>query len=209
MELNLNSWLPQVSSLGPGLRSVVWLQGCDKDCDGCISPEMRPRRAEILVDPKRQAKAMINLPQVEGVTVSGGEPLLQAGPLEEFLRFIKENSNLNTMVYSGFTIEEIRAVPARAECLRQIDLLIDGRYDRSLPQVLWRGSSNQRLFSPTGYFSQAQLTLWENTLQNNLEVHLVNNRVLIVGIPDVGFLDQFQQRLKQRGIFFDQGEGHE
>lgn len=209
MPLNINSWLPKVSALGPGARAVVWLQGCDQNCDGCISPEMRPERQETLVEPGELANELMKISGIEGVTVSGGEPLLQAGPLREFLRLLKENGNLNTMVYSGYPIEEIGADPVKRECLRYIDLLVDGPYDKALPQGLWRGSVNQRLLSPTGYFSREQLQLWGDQSENRVEVHLVKNRVVIVGIPSREFLEEFRMGLDQRGIFFDQGDCHE
>ena len=86
-------------------------------------------------------------PILDGVTLSGGDPLLQPEAMAAFLRLVKERTGQNVWCYTGYTLEECLADPARRECLRWIDTLVDGRYVEALRDLSldFRGSSNQRI----------------------------------------------------------------
>ena len=86
-------------------------------------------------------------PLLDGITVSGGDPLLRPEAMERFLRQLKERTGRNIWCYTGYTLEECLADPARRACLRWIDTLVEGRYVEALrdPTLLFRGSSNQRV----------------------------------------------------------------
>ena len=86
-------------------------------------------------------------PILDGVTLSGGDPLLQPEAMAAFLRLLKERTGQNVWCYTGYTLEECLADPARRECLRWIDTLVDGRYVEALRDLSldFRGSSNQRI----------------------------------------------------------------
>ena len=81
------------------------------------------------------------------MTLSGGDPLLQPEAMAAFLRLLKERTGQNVWCYTGYTLEECLADPARRECLRWIDTLVDGRYVEALRDLSldFRGSSNQRI----------------------------------------------------------------
>jgi anaerobic ribonucleoside-triphosphate reductase activating protein len=151
------------------------------------------------MDPAVFAAQITALDQITGVTVSGGEPLDQAADLAVFLRKIKTNSPLNTMVYTGYTLAQINQ-PETVACLEWIDLLVDGPFVESLPHALWRGSANQCFYSPSGYFNQATLNLWEQQLQSPLEFRYIGEQLLTIGIPGRGFLAEFGKRLREKGI---------
>lgn len=135
--------------LGPGVRSVVWTQGCDKRCPECIVPESHDRLAGVVVSVCELAKALLGDPAPTGLTLSGGEPFLQpvaCARLVECMR--RERPDLSVMVYSGYRLEQLRARrDAGAHALLELtDLLIDGVYVAALHADLrWRGSANQRL----------------------------------------------------------------
>ena len=83
----------------------------------------------------------------DGVTVLGGEPFLQPAGLAALLRELK-GCGQHVTVYSGYTLEELRARPETTvqEALVHTDLLIDGPFIAALTQGAgeWRGSTNQR-----------------------------------------------------------------
>ena len=120
---------PETISDGYGLRYAIYFAGCAHRCPGCHNP------------------AIAANPILDGVTLSGGDPLLQPEAMAAFLRLVKERTGQNVWCYTGYTLEECLADPARRECLRWIDTLVDGRYVEALRDLSldFRGSSNQRI----------------------------------------------------------------
>lgn len=147
---------------GPGIRNVVWFQGCPLNCPGCFNPEthdiQKGRRiriedlCEILTDPASPA---------EGVTISGGEPFLQTEALYALLRGLREHSVSSIIVFSGYTISDLRADPQKAECLELTDALICGPYRKDLPAAPERfcSSSNQELVLVSSRYTEADFRL--------------------------------------------------
>jgi anaerobic ribonucleoside-triphosphate reductase activating protein len=117
---------------GPGRRAVVWVQGCSLACPGCFNPETHPVNAglretpEDLVDWLQSHKN-----QIEGLTVSGGEPFQQAPALARFLEIVRAQTNLSVLVFTGYTLPEIQRKPTFKILLPWIDVLIAGRYEAS------------------------------------------------------------------------------
>ena len=135
---------------GPGIRTTFYCQGCPHHCPGCHNPESHdPRRGEPLTVERAETicAAIAANPILDGVTLSGGDPLLQPEAMAAFLRLLKERTGQNVWCYTGYTLEECLADPARRECLRWIDTLVDGRYVEALRDLSldFRGSSNQRI----------------------------------------------------------------
>jgi anaerobic ribonucleoside-triphosphate reductase activating protein len=115
---------------GPGNRLVIWVQGCKFHCKGCFNPETHPYTKEHLMDINELAELINNDATIEGITLSGGEPLDYPKQLEEL--FEKINPRLTIVLYSGFNIEEINEEPSFKELLKMIDIAIVGRYDENL-----------------------------------------------------------------------------
>ncbi len=92
--------------------------------------------------------------QVEGVTISGGEPLQQLEGLLELLKALRQRSNLSIILYSGYTRDEISGITHGSKILGLLDVLIDGRYDEQnyLGDGM-RGSSNQNVYLITNRYS--------------------------------------------------------
>jgi len=135
---------------GPGLRFVVFAQGCDKNCEGCHNPESHDFNGgkEITVD--KIVAEMLSNPLTDGLTLSGGEPFLQAEECAQLAAAAKSRG-LNVWAYSGNTFEELLEISktdqAASRLLELTDVLIDGRFilaQRSL-MIKWRGSRNQRV----------------------------------------------------------------
>lgn len=148
--INLASWLSSTEVEGPGRRAALWVQGCQFLCPGCCNPSflrIAPRdlvTAESLVERLSAAKSEHN---IEGLTMLGGEPLLQAKGLSE-LAAGAQGLGLSVMVFTGYTLEELRSdpLPGSERLLDHTDVLVDGRYVAELPEQhrAWAGSSNQR-----------------------------------------------------------------
>jgi anaerobic ribonucleoside-triphosphate reductase activating protein len=133
---------------GPGLRLAVFLQGCDKRCPGCHNPETQQMTGGDLISVSSLFDMVKRNPLLSGVTLSGGEPLLQARALTGFARLVKA-AGLNVFVYTGDVLEEIleKGDPDVLALLALTDVLVDGPFllaEKSLA-IPFRGSRNQRI----------------------------------------------------------------
>ena len=169
-------------ALGPGLRYVIWTQGCPFHCEGCATPESRTKTHDKQVYITALAEDILARPSIEGVTISGGEPFLQAEALADFLDLVlAKRPELTVMLYTGF-LREYLTWPKAQRLLGHLDLLIDGPYVKELNdnQGL-RGSSNQQL-----HFLTPRLLPWKDELEHGkrkVEFHIVQGMVKAFGIP--------------------------
>jgi anaerobic ribonucleoside-triphosphate reductase activating protein len=144
---------PRSRANGPGVRTVVWFQGCTLGCVGCFNPathaveptQATPGPGSVDLDAILASLAGATASGIDGLTLSGGEPMQQIDAAIALLAAARL-AGLSTLVFSGYTIEEIQALPRGGEALALLDVLIDGRYrsELRLGQGL-RGSSNQRV----------------------------------------------------------------
>lgn len=134
---------------GPGLRYVVFTQGCLHRCVGCHNPQSHDLKGGYFKDIDDLLVDIDQNPLLDGVTISGGEPFLQVEPLIDFVKKVKQRG-LHVMIYSGYTYEDILSLSDQAKLLLSLcDTLVDGRFilsQRSL-SLLYRGSSNQRIIN--------------------------------------------------------------
>jgi len=145
--LNIGAWQERSVVNGPGERFVLWLQGCPLRCHGCVNSEFLPfvKRKLISVDEMAQRILVIN--GIEGVTYTGGEPMAQARGLALLSEKLRPRG-LMIVCYTGYTLESLRARndPWVKRLLSHVDMLIDGPYvQEKAANLLWRGSSNQRI----------------------------------------------------------------
>jgi len=147
---------------GPGLRFVVFTQGCTHACEGCHNPDTHDLLGgtEILVDDV--VKDMLSNPLTDGLTLSGGEPFLQPGDCAMLAAKAHENG-LNVWCYSGFTFEELMEMPETRNLLTQVDVLVDGSFVLEEKSLLlkWRGSSNQRVLDVPKSLEQGHAVAFE------------------------------------------------
>lgn len=133
---------------GPGLRLVVFAQGCPHHCPGCHNPETHDPDGGRDMALEEIAAQYLENPLLSGITFSGGEPFAQA---QAFALLGKKIAGLggNIITYSGYTFEELLSgkIPGAASLLAITDLLIDGPYIQELRslELPFRGSSNQRI----------------------------------------------------------------
>jgi len=142
-----------VTVLGPGRRTVVWVAGCPLACPGCITPELWSPNSGTDIALDALVDELVEH-AVDGITWSGGEPFEQAAALAEVTCHSRaRRAGLSVMAYSGFTRRNLerRNDPGCAALLGQLDLLVDGRYLRGRHGALrWRGSDNQIVHDMSG-----------------------------------------------------------
>lgn len=155
--LRIHHTARKVRVLGPGLRYVVWVQGCLRDCPGCATPEARPLTGGKERSIAGLAQDILATEGIEGLTISGGEPFLQAEKLAALIDAVREKRDLGVIVYTGYLLEELQSgtVPGAQALLERIDLIVDGPYVDALnDDGALRGSSNQRAIPLTGRYAQ-------------------------------------------------------
>lgn len=162
MKLRVHATEARSRANGPGARFVVWMQGCTLGCPGCFNPATHSTEGgrEVDIDALAAEIAAAHAASpIEGVSLSGGEPLQQADAAAALLAAVRERSpTLSTLAFSGYTLEEIRALPHGNDVLARLDVLIDGRYVASerLATGL-RGSANQRIQLLTNRYTRADI----------------------------------------------------
>ena len=131
---------------GPGIRTVIFLQGCPRHCEGCHNPNLLPFTGGMEYTARQLADEVFAkiTPLHRGITLSGGDPLAQPEAVLEFLRIVRsEKPKLTVWCYTGYCYDEVKDYPLLAE----IDVLVDGPFilaQRNL-DLPFRGSDNQRL----------------------------------------------------------------
>lgn len=186
--INVAATCLATTSLGPGLRSVVWVQGCPFHCKGCIAPDWIPFRPAVSFHPEELGAHLLTDPKITGITISGGEPMMQASLLAKMLSFVKSKRDINVIVFTGFLYKENLKnykKPGIQALLSQIDVLIEGTYIESKNDNRgMRGSSNQSVIHLTDRLKDVDLESQPRTT----ELHIQNGHVLVVGVPQIGLL---------------------
>ena len=124
---------------GPGIRTVVFLQGCLRHCPNCHNPSTWDPRAGFDMDERELAQQLAERTPSKRVTISGGEPLLQKEALVHLLRELKARG-IETALYTGFEWEELPK-----EILPLLDYVKVGSYIDALRTTVtpYIGSTNQ------------------------------------------------------------------
>ena len=146
--LNISGIISESIVDGPGIRYVIFVQGCPHQCPGCHNPQTHEFSGGTHVRIEDILAEIEKTPFIRGVTFSGGEPFCQAQGLYELAVDLKKRGK-HLMIYTGYTWEELMTLtdPYVKALLSQCDLLVDGRYEEEQRDILlrFRGSSNQRI----------------------------------------------------------------
>ena len=147
MQIRIAGFIPESIVDGPGIRFVVFTQGCPHHCPGCHNPQTHDFRGGRLEDTENLISSIARNPLLKGVTISGGEPFCQPEAAAELAK-AAHACGKDVLVYTGYTFEELLAggVKGAHALLEETDLLIDGRFELEKKSLLlrFRGSSNQR-----------------------------------------------------------------
>jgi len=151
----VHATVPRSLANGPGERFVVWTQGCSLGCAGCFNPETHAVRGGSVREVAEVVAEVLATSGIEGVTVTGGEPLEQPEALALFAREVRR-AGLGVVVLSGFSREEIEASPALSAAVSDVDMVVAGRY-------------NRRLHLGSGLRGSSNKTYWARTLRYKME----------------------------------------
>jgi anaerobic ribonucleoside-triphosphate reductase activating protein len=157
--LRIHAFEPFSRANGPGVRAVIWVQGCSLNCPGCFNPETHSSTGGELVSTDDLFQRIVALgDSIEGISVSGGEPLQQRRSLLALLRRVRRETLLSALLFTGYTWEEVRQMPEAGALLACVDVIIAGRYDLSqhLARDL-RGSANQAVHLVTDRYAAGDL----------------------------------------------------
>lgn len=186
--INLADWqYSEKGELGPGKRFFLWVQGCPFSCPFCIAPTWIPQRPNKLMGIEKLIEMIMSFP-IDGLTISGGEPFLQARLLAKLVRKLRKRKSLDLIVFSGYQFEELNRREEgndRLAFLQEIDVLIDGQYVAEKNDGIGlRGSSNQvthflsdRLIKQKDYFI---------SYNRRMNAYEREESVLLAGVPPKG-----------------------
>jgi len=181
----------------------MWVYGCARQCEGCISPELQPHGTPWPLEAVI-AELLPWLPKADGLSISGGEPFDQAEELCQLLDTLRQIQDVEALVFSGYRYEELAAREgAVARLLNLIDILIDGPFDQEAPNTLcWRGSDNQRVRLLSARAQRyAELIDQPMPAQRPLQVQMLSaTRYRLIGIPRRGDLEVYRAAMAARGF---------
>ena len=137
---------------GTGLRTVIWLAGCDRNCQGCFSPYTHDPNAGVAFDSKAKEElfADSNEDWCDGITFLGGDPLY-CGNRQAVIELAKEHKekfpSKTIWLYTGWCWSEIVDDESMKDIIKYVDVICDGPFVQSLkdPNLKWVGSSNQHV----------------------------------------------------------------
>jgi len=179
--LNLAEIIESSRIYGPGIRFVIWVQGCSIRCKGCWNKEMHSFEPKHLWTIDDLYTKIISTPDIEGITVLGGEPLHQSKTLLSLAERIKE-LDMTVMLYTGFEIDEIKDKHSQ-RLIGISDIVVVGRYieeERSL-FLKWRGSTNQSIIFNNEEYQKLYRRMGN---ENEIEIHIDDlGRMTLLGYP--------------------------
>ena len=152
MKIRLASEITRDSIVdGPGIRAVVWTQGCPHKCIGCHNPQTHDINDGVEVEVSEVIEDLSKLKLHKGITLSGGDPLMQAEACTHIAKYAK-GRNLDVWLYTGYTFDKIVKAANTyrtdwAELMKYIDVIVDGPFiqEKKSELLKFKGSTNQRL----------------------------------------------------------------
>ncbi len=167
MKIRLATYLQPDSIVdGEGIRTVIWTQGCSHNCAGCHNPSTHDFKGGFEVDVEEIINDLDKIEFQRGITFSGGDPMFQAEACNAIAEASK-TKGLNVWCYTGFTYEELLNNPKTVEFLKNIDVLVDGKFilnQKSL-NLDFRGSRNQRIIDVPKSLKENKVVLISKYMQ--------------------------------------------
>jgi anaerobic ribonucleoside-triphosphate reductase activating protein len=188
--VNVGSVIEGTEVEGPGLRYALWVQGCPRRCQGCCNPELLRFEDKDWVPVDDLVRTILSS-GYQGLTLLGGEPLVQATALYGVAKQVRE-LGMNVMLFTGHTMERIRRRPEPGwlELVSECDVIVDGPYmaSQASQRRRWIGSDNQGLHILTDRCWSRDEPWPEG--DHGFEIRLVGTKILVNGHPrdDLNFL---------------------
>lgn len=189
-----------VKVLGPGNRIGIWMSGCGHKCAGCSNPELWEQREQqriTLENLKKMVDPIFENYEVDGVTLTGGDPFFQAGDLEELLAYLSVKTR-DILVYTGYEFEQIRQ--RHSNLLQYISVIVDGKYIEELNHgTALRGSDNQKIiFLDESYRERYAAYLGQGP--GRIQNFAMPDGIVSVGIHMPGYEKKLKQKAKEKGL---------
>lgn len=151
---------------GPGLRTILWVAGCEHHCKNCHNPETWNKDGGEKFTKETIETVMKEVGQdyCKGITFSGGDPLASYNlkTVTNLAKRIREEfgNKKDIWLYTGYTYEEVK----KLSIMKYIDVLVDGEFIEELKDatLLWRGSSNQRIIDMNKTREHKKIVLYSN-----------------------------------------------
>lgn len=195
-----------VTVLGPGKRIGIWVAGCSRRCPGCANPELWEAKQEQEISVESLVKAVDALMEtrqgeVDGFTISGGEPFEQPEELLRLVDSLRERSS-DILIFSGYTREALQQNTAAEQVLNRIAVLVDGSYEEENNRgEILRGSANQQIwYQQEEVREQYETYIRAHEGQLLVENFRVGDGVIAVGIHKKDFQAKLTEQLRKRQI---------
>ena len=173
-----------VKVLGPGERIGIWFCGCPRRCEGCSNPELWNFQEKYKTSPETVLSLIEKISaknKVDGFTITGGDPIFQAGDLLRLLDGIKKISD-DIIIYTGYLKSEVPQ-----EILKNIAVLIDAPYIQSRNNnCILRGSDNQTIYILKEKY-RATYEKYLSSTENQIQNFATNDGYISVGIHRADF----------------------
>ncbi len=187
-----------VTSLGPGKRLGIWVQGCNRFCAGCANPELQIFDPTKDISPEKIFAGTHDW-KFDGLTISGGEPFLQVKDLKTLVELYIGIGCEDILIYTGFTMQELVVMNNQDIdfILSKIAVLIDGPFVESLvDDTPLRGSSNQNVWILNAKYKEN----YEKILQQEKKVDIFcfDDDIHFIGIPFEGYDALYKKLLDNR-----------
>lgn len=156
---------------GPDNRFVIWTQGCPLNCKGCFNQPTHDANGGFDMEITKLAEQVNRTSDIRGITLTGGEPLMQAEAVDNLLQLIRKD--LDILLFSGYTFEEIKANSSKFCILHLVDAALLGRYNEDLPHPFL----GKKLVLKGNRIKKEELKPWLNT-----EVFIQGDNVQITGL---------------------------
>ncbi len=183
MEIRLAADLQKDSIVdGPGIRTVIWTQGCPHNCFGCHNPSTHDFNGGALVDIDYIKSEIDDLVYQDGITFSGGDPMCQSAACYEIAKYARD-LGLNIWCYTGYTFEQLIELGKKKQSIMDflsvIDVLVDGKFMMEFKSLdcKYRGSTNQRLIDVRKSLLNGEVSLLE---ENTSVIHFKKSSHLYV-----------------------------
>ncbi len=180
LTLRVHALLERSYANGPGCRAVIWVQGCSIRCDGCCNPGAQDPDGGRVIPVADLVAWVRSIEGIEGITLSGGEPLQQRAAVGAFLRAIRATTDLSVVLFTGNDWEHIERTPGFLDAAGLADIVVAGPFRRH--QRLncgLRASAKQTIHLLTKWYSPADLEAVPE-----VEVVLDGHRAVLTGVND-------------------------
>lgn len=156
---------------GPGVRTTIFLTGCTLNCKNCFNKEYQNFHFGKVFDEKAFEEVMdcLSDANISGLSVLGGEPFDNLEGLKEFITKVRAKSEKDIWIYSGYTFEELLEKAGAMDVLKNIDVLVDGRFVEDLKdlKLKFRGSSNQRIIDMKRTLEEDEILLMDKYMKED------------------------------------------